>query len=249
MVLIAQLSDLHVGAINHVEKTLLDAIAQINDLNPDLVVLTGDLTENGYYLEFLRVFEFLDLIESPLMVLPGNHDSRHVGNETFEEVFHDRRGILTDGTDDLKVIGLDSSEPDLDYGKVGRPQQRWMEEQLLEFQKNNQYKIIALHHHIIPVPKTGRERNVLADAGDILDSLTKNNVDLVISGHKHVPYVWKLENTVFATAGTVSSLKLRGKDTNSFNTYKLKDEFLEIYLNRVYGKRHLMGKYDNICSP
>ena len=248
MVLIAHLSDLHVGAHNHVEKTLLDSIDQVNNLNPDLIVLTGDLTDNGYYLEFLKVNDYLDLFENPVMVVPGNHDARHVGNETFEEIFHNRSGTLSNDTDDLTVIGLDSSEPDLDYGKVGRPQQVWMEDELLKAQKNNQYKIIALHHHIIPVPKTGRERNVLADAGDILHSLTNNNVDLVISCHKHVPHVWKLQNTVFVTAGTVSSLKLRGKDSNSFNTYNIEKNALEINLNQVNGKKHLMAKFENKCS-
>ncbi|MDP3623989.1 MAG: metallophosphoesterase [Methanobacteriaceae archaeon] len=248
MVLIAHLSDLHVGAHNHVEKTLLDSIDQVNNLNPDLIVLTGDLTDNGYYLEFLKVNDYLALFENPVMVVPGNHDARHVGNETFEEIFHNRSGTLSNDTDDLTVIGLDSSEPDLDYGKVGRPQQVWMEDELLKAQKNNQYKIIALHHHIIPVPKTGRERNVLADAGDILHSLTNNNVDLVISGHKHVPHVWKLQNTVFVTAGTVSSLKLRGKDVNSFNTYNIEKNALEINLNQVNGKKHLMAKFENKCS-
>ena len=247
MVLIAHLSDLHVGAINHMEKTLLDAINHINELNPDLVVVTGDLTENGYYLEFLKAREYLDLIENPLMVVPGNHDARHVGNETFEEIFHDRRSTLSNDTGDLTVIGLDSSEPDLDYGKVGRSQQIWMEKELKKAQNNNQYKIIALHHHIIPVPKTGRERNVLTDAGDILYSLTDKSVEMVISGHKHVPHVWRLEKTVFVTAGTVSSLKLRGKDTNSFNTYKIENDVLEINLNQVYGKKHLMARYDDKC--
>ena len=119
---------------------------------------------------------------------------------------------------------------------MGRPQQIWMEDELLKAQNNNQYQIIALHHHIIPVPKTGRERNVLADAGDILHSLTNNNVDLVISGHKHVPHVWELQKTVFVTAGTVSSLKLRGKDINSFNTYNIEENALEINLNQADGK-------------
>lgn len=247
MVLIAHLSDLHVGAINHMEKTLMDAISNINELNPDLVVVTGDLTENGYYLEFLKAREYLDLIEDPLMVVPGNHDARHVGDETFEEIFHDRKSTLSNDTSDLTVIGLDSSEPDLDYGKVGRYQQIWMENELEKAQNINQYKIIALHHHIIPVPKTGRERNVLADAGDILHSLTDKSVDMVISGHKHVPHVWRLENTVFVTAGTVSSLKLRGKDTNSFNTYKIEEDVLEINLNQVHGKKYLMARYDNKC--
>ena len=43
------------------------------------------------------------------------------------------------------------------------------------------YSIIALHHHIIPVPKTGRERNVLSDAGDILESIIEGGANLVLS--------------------------------------------------------------------
>jgi 3',5'-cyclic-AMP phosphodiesterase len=247
MVLIAQLSDLHVGAFNFREEVLLESINKINGLKPDLVIVTGDITNNGYYLEYLKAAEYLELVKSPMMVVPGNHDARHVGNETFEEVLKQRRGTLSNETEDLMVIGLDSSEPDLDYGKIGRSQQLWMEKKLEKAYSNNQYKVIALHHHIIPVPKTGRERNVLADAGDVLFSLIKGKADLVISGHKHVPHYWHLENTTFVTAGTVSSLKLRGKDVNSFNTYNIQDDTIEIYLNEVLGKRRLMAKYENKC--
>ena len=44
--------------------------------------------------------------------------------------------------------------------------------------------------------------------------------DLVLSGHKHMPHVWMMEETAFITAGTVSSLRLRGKELSSFNTLK-----------------------------
>ena len=242
MVLIAHLSDLHVGESDHVE-TLMQGISQINRLSPDLALITGDLTENGYYTEFLRASEFIDMIEAPTKVVPGNHDSRNVGNETFEELFSSRCGTITNSKNTIKAICLDSSEPDLNYGKIGRQQQHWMEKEIKDAKFKNQYVIIVLHHHIISVPKTGRERNVLADAGDILQTLTKNNVDLVISGHKHVPYVWKLENTIFSTAGTISSFKLRGKDINSFNTYNINDNSLEICLNQVGGNKIILGEY------
>jgi len=57
-----------------------------------------------------------------------------------------------------KIIGLDSTEPDLDYGKVGRTQQKFMEIELEKAQNDNLYSIIALHHHIIPVPKNGQRK-------------------------------------------------------------------------------------------
>ena len=45
-----------------------------------------------------------------------------------------------------------------------------------------------------PMPGTGRERNIVNDAGDTLETLQRANVDLVLSGHKHVPYAWRLED-------------------------------------------------------
>ncbi|MEM4195984.1 MAG: metallophosphoesterase [Methanothermobacter sp.] len=235
MVLIAHISDLHVGAPNFKEDILLEAIRQINELKPDATVITGDLTDNGYYLEFLQAAEYLSDLKGPKIFVPGNHDARHVGNETFEDVFRYRKGTFV--MDDLTIIGLDSSEPDLDYGKIGRSQQIWMEEELERASERGHFRVIALHHHIIPVPKTGRERNVLADAGDILYSIIRKGADLVISGHKHVPHVWRVEDTFFVTAGTVSSLKLRGKDINSYNTYYITEDSIRVFLNQVQGER------------
>lgn len=248
MAFIAHLSDLHVGAINFREDLLMDAIKRINELNPDIAIVTGDVTENGYYLEFERVVWFLDHIEAPLLVVPGNHDSRHIGNECFEELIKERYGTLKDKKHGIKVIGMDSSEPDLDYGKIGRSQQKLMEDELKKSENKNYYKIIALHHHIIPVPKTGRERNVLTDAGDILKSLIEGKADIVLSGHKHVPHVWLLEKTAFVTAGTVSTLKLRGKDTSSFNTVDIRDNYVEIVLNTDDGKSRCLAKYEKECG-
>lgn len=247
MPFIAHISDLHVGSLNFQENLLVKAIDELNSMDPDVTIVTGDITENGYYLEYKKAVPFLDSIESPILVVPGNHDARHVGDECFEELIKNRYGTLEDKKHGLKVIGLDSSEPDLDYGRVGRSQQSWMENEIKIADEENLYKIIALHHHIIPVPKTGRERNVLSDAGDILQSLMNGRADLVLSGHKHMPHVWMMEDTTFITAGTVSSLRLRGKALSSFNTIDIEDEFIEIILNRADGTKKCLAKYENTC--
>jgi 3',5'-cyclic AMP phosphodiesterase CpdA len=247
MPFIAQISDLHIGSFNFREELLVKAIDELNSMDPDVTIITGDITENGYYLEFQRAVPYLDEIKSPILVVPGNHDARHVGDECFEELIKNRYDILKDKKHGLKVIGLDSSEPDLDYGRVGRSQQNWMEKELIKADEENLYKIIALHHHIIPVPKTGRERNVLSDAGDILQSLMSGRADLVLSGHKHMPHVWMMEETAFITAGTVSSLRLRGKELSSFNTLNIEDDFIEIILNRADGTHRCLAKYENTC--
>lgn len=244
---IAHISDLHVGALAFQEKLLYNAINEINDLKPDVTIVTGDITENGYYMEIERAAGYLDEIKSPMLVVPGNHDARHVGDQFFGELIKNRFSTLKLEKKGLKIIGLDSSEPDLDYGKVGRAQQKYLETELEKCQKTNLHKIIALHHHIIPVPKTGRERNVLSDAGDILQSIIDGGANLVLSGHKHMPHVWIMGDTTFATAGTVSSLKLRGKEFASYNIIDINKDTIEIILRGGDGKQRTLAEYDNIC--
>ena len=141
------------------------------------------------------------------------------------------------------VMGIDSSSPDEDKGHVGTPQHMWLEHQLDECVINEHFTIVALHHHVVPIPQTGRERNVLSDAGDILKTLTTHEVDLVLSGHKHVPNIWKINDTLIVNAGSLSSNKLRGKNKNSYNVYNITDSEIEIFLNEVGGERFLFGKY------
>ena len=242
MTLIAHISDLHVSNSNFDEDMFMQAVTEINELQPDMIILTGDITENGYYKEFKQATRYLELFEAPLFAVPGNHDARNLGYQTFEELIGERSWKLTLG-DDFTVIGLDSSTPDENRGHIGRPQHLWLEHQLDECVINENFSIVALHHHVVSIPNTGRERNVLSDAGDILDTLTTHEVDLILSGHKHVPNIWKLNNTLIVNAGSISSDKLRGKNFNSYNVYNNSEDEIEIYLNNIGGEKFLFGKY------
>lgn len=242
MTLIAHISDLHVSASSFDEEMFMLAAQEINNLDPDMIILTGDLTDNGYYTEFEQVKKYLEAFDAPLFAVPGNHDARNLGYQTFEELIGEKSWKLT--MDDIfTVVGLDSSSPDEDKGHIGTPQHMWLDHQLDECVINENFSIVALHHHVVPIPQTGRERNVLSDAGDILKTLTGHEVDLVLSGHKHVPNVWKINNTLLVNAGSMSSIKLRGKNKNSYNLYNITDDEIEIYLNQVNGEKFLLGKY------
>lgn len=245
MTVIAHMSDLHISKGTFDDGAFLEAVDQINKLAPDMVIVTGDITHNGYYSELLKAKEYLSMMRSPLFAVPGNHDSRNVGYETFEELIGERSWVLTK-SDDLTIIGLDSSEPDLDNGHIGRPQQLWMENELNKSLENSNFSIVAMHHHVIPVPKTGRERNVLSDAGDILQSLIDHDVNMVICGHKHVPHLWEMENTLFINAGSTSSIKLRGKDKNSYNVYHIMDDRIDVILNQINGEEIFLGKFNRV---
>jgi 3',5'-cyclic AMP phosphodiesterase CpdA len=78
--LIAQLSDVHVGGSRYRKGLLRTAIEEINAAGPDLVVVAGDLTDDGYPDQYPVARDELDALACPQVVrVPGNHDARNVG--------------------------------------------------------------------------------------------------------------------------------------------------------------------------
>jgi 3',5'-cyclic AMP phosphodiesterase CpdA len=222
---IAHISDLHCGEAYFEPNLLERAISEVNDLRPDIVVCSGDLTTFGFRHEYQLAREYVDRIEcESLVVVPGNHDSRNVGYLHFEELFGMRNSVLR--KEGVTIVAVDSTEPDLDHGQVGRGRYRWIEEQ---FADESRLRIFVLHHHLLPVPGTGRERNVVYDAGDVIECLQHAGVHLVLSGHKHVPYAWRLENLFVVNTGTVSSLRLRGKTRPCYNVIEVSDRHVDVW--------------------
>jgi len=232
---IAQFSDLHCGDPRYDARMLERVIDEVNEVCPDLVVVTGDLTVNGYRDEYEAAKEQIDRLVCPeVVVIPGNHDSRNVGYLHFTELFGtrwDRREMRFEhhdpdvGCELVRVVSVDSSKPDLDDGEVGRHRYLWLAEQL---EGPQAFTIVAIHHHLVGIPGTGRERNVVFDAGDVLAILDEFGVDLVLAGHKHVPYVWRVNGTLIATSGTASTWRTRGQTPPSYNLVEVTADAIEV---------------------
>jgi 3',5'-cyclic-AMP phosphodiesterase len=222
---IAHISDLHCGSPHFVPNLLERAISEVNELGADMVICTGDLTNFGFRQEYVDARMYVDRIDcETLVVIPGNHDSRNVGYVHFEELFGDRSSVVHKGG--VSVVAVDSTEPDLDHGQIGRGRYQWILEQ---FAEPADFRIFVLHHHLLPVPGTGRERNIVYDAGDALEALQEAKVNLVLSGHKHVPYAWRLENLFIVNTGTVSTLRLRGKTRPCYNVIEIEGRHVDIW--------------------
>ncbi len=236
---IAHISDLHCGGPHFVPTLMERAIGEINDSAPDLVVCSGDLTTYGFKPEYAQAKAYLDRIEcESLVVVPGNHDARNVGYVHFEEMFGDRNSVLRVGG--VTIVAVDSTEPDLDNGEIGRGRYAWIEEQ---FAAPADVRIFVLHHHLLPVPGTGRERNIVYDAGDAIECLQRARVDLVLCGHKHVPYAWRLEDMFIVNTGTVSSLRLRGNTRPCYNEIEIDGEHVEIWRKYPYHGRERIIRF------
>ncbi|MHB8101746.1 MAG: metallophosphoesterase family protein [Methanosarcina sp.] len=194
-------------------------LESINLLKPDIVVITGDLTENGFSTEYNGAKNFVDRIECENKVLvPGNHDSKNAGYLHFEDLFENR--FSSQNFRDVTVVGADSSQPDLNEGHIGRENYGWIKD---AFSSEN-FKVFAVHHHLVPIPLAGRENTVLVDAGDVLELLNRCKVNLVLCGHCHIPHVWHLNNMLVVNAGTFCSSKTRGKTTQCYNLIQADNE-------------------------
>jgi 3',5'-cyclic AMP phosphodiesterase CpdA len=238
LVTIAHISDPHVGSPYFVPNLMNRVIAELNELKPDAVVVTGDLTSEGFRQEYKSWVAYAERIESPLYTVPGNHDSRNVGYLHFEDLIGPRMWSVD--LEGVRIVGMDSSEPDQNEGKVGRGHYEWIHK---EFSAPSALKIFVLHHHLLPIPGTGRERSTVMDAGDLLEVLIHAGVQIVLSGHKHVPYVWRLENMYVASAGTVSSLRVRGYTKPCYNVLEFDGGEVKIHRKFPFGDGQMMAHF------
>lgn len=239
--LIAQISDIHCGSPLFDEQLLTAAVSEILAMHPDLVLVGGDLTQEGYAPEFDMARRFLQpLLDSEFttLVIPGNHDAKNVGYLHFGDLFgpgdvpgkYDRVFNLScnlgaSGTRSAVVVGMDSTKPDLAEGEIGRERYDWIRQHL---SGPADEKIFALHHHLVPVPGTGRERNTVWDSGDVLQLLSEAGANLVLSGHKHVPFVWLVNDLLVVNSGTASSYRVRGYVRPSYNVIEVSPESIRV---------------------
>jgi 3',5'-cyclic-AMP phosphodiesterase len=238
---IAQISDIHCGSPHFVPSLLERSIAEINELAPDMVIVSGDLTADGFRDEYELAREYVDRLdtEDPI-VIPGNHDSRNVGYVHFEELFGERRRDVHTGG--VSIVAIDSTEPDVDHGTIGRGRYGWIEERFAAHEAF--LRVFVMHHHLLPVPGTGRERNIVHDAGDALECLIRSGVDLVLSGHKHVPYAWRLENLFIVNAGTCSTKRVRGKTKPCYNVIEASRERVTVFRKYPFHDREPIIAFD-----
>ena len=230
---IVQISDVHVGA-QFREEAFDQAVYEINELKPSVIVVTGDLTNEGLLQEYEKCKEKFGQFETEKIIsISGNHDYRNTGYLLFKKFFpFDQVNELDE---DTVLVTLGTARPDRDEGEVGYRQNLWLERTMKRYEKKT--KILAMHHHLIGVPDTGTDRVTVIDSGDVLRSALASKIDLVICGHKHRPWFWNFDNLSIANAGTVSSERMRGLFENTYNIITIDRGKIRVDLKIVGGKR------------
>lgn len=198
----------------------------------------GDLTDEGVFSDFAYANEIVTKefakngfahIWEETFKIPGNHDVRNEGSVLWES-FYGNRDFLIEMEEDLVVLGIDSCVPDMNSGRIGG---RGIEEILkLQAYPSDLTKILCIHHHLVPIPNTGRERSTIQDAGNIIDIVFDAGIDVVLTGHRHHPHWYTLirggQKLTVINSGTFSANKTRALAGHSFVIIKIENDQLDI---------------------
>lgn len=231
--LLVQLSDIHVGS--QFQPAVFDGVVdEVNKLNPDVIVITGDLTNEGLEKEYKECKRLLSKLKSKkIIAISGNHDYRNTGYLHFKKYFPFES--VNELSKDVVLITVGTARPDRNEGEVGYRQNLWLERTMTKYK--DKVKILAMHHHLVSIPDTGADRLTITDAGDVLRTIVATNVDLVICGHKHRPWIWNFGKPLIAYAGTASSERARGLFENTYNIITINGNDVKVDLKIVGGKR------------
>ena len=105
---IVQISDLHLSSPSFVPDWAENVLSIVSSIGPDIVIVTGDLTDDGYAYEYDVAKTYIDRIEAEnIMVVPGNHDARNEGYTLFEEIFQTRFPYYENHR--VVILGIDST--------------------------------------------------------------------------------------------------------------------------------------------
>ncbi len=229
--LIAHISDLHCG--HEFQPSVFQQAAQeINSLDPDVVVITGDLTDSGLLSQYREAKKRLDSLRCRnLVAASGNHDYRSTGYLLFKQAFGFRRIVKID---DTVMIVVGTARPERDEGEIGHRQVVWLQQTLRRYKRKR--RVVIMHHHLVQVPDTGPDTIPIIDSGDALRALIASKADLVLGGHRHRPWMWNVQNLPILHAGSLSSERLRGFFHNSYNIVELRRSEIETRLKVVGGR-------------
>ena len=229
---IVHLSDIHFGRVN--QRVIAPMIEVIMRVAPDLVAVSGDLTQRARAHQFKEARAFLDRLPTPQIVVPGNHDvPLHNVAARFLQPLRGYRRYITDDLqpfyrdDEIAVLGINTARSlTFKKGRINEGQIGWMSERLCACGPGV-VKIVVTHHPF-DVPEGHDQGNLVGRARAAMEGLARCGADLFLAGHLHVSHTsrsvtrYNIEghSALLVQAGTAASDRGRGEE-NSFNVLRI----------------------------
>lgn len=235
---VAHLSDLHFGRIDPSAVAALQAA--IEQLAPDLVVVSGDLTHRARTAQFRAARAFLARLPVPTLAVPGNHDVPlyDVVRRFARPLARYRRFIDADvepfyEDTEIAVAGVNTARSLTWQG--GRIDDRQLAQLRARFAMLDPAVLkVVVTHHPFTVPEGGEQRKVLGRARAAMSVLAECGVDVCLAGHLHLGHAARASDhylvrrgPLLLLAGTATSTRFRGQ-ANSFNLLRIAHDAIEL---------------------
>ena len=233
---VVHLSDLHFG---RVDTAILPALLRAVVVTaPDLVVVSGDITQRARVVEFKAAAQFLETLPAPLLAVPGNHDVPlyNVLRRWLSPLDRYRRFITRDLApfyEDAEIAALGVNTARALTFKNGRINRLQIEAAMKRFAHcGKDVKRIVVTHHTFDTPDLGPGANpahkVVGRAQMAMAGFVQADVDMILSGHLHMSgfgettklYSLPGRAALLIRAGTATSTRRRG-EVNSFNVVRI----------------------------
>ncbi|MFN3437838.1 MAG: phosphodiesterase [Acidovorax sp.] len=220
--LIAQLSDIHVRPRGQLYKGVVDsnallaqAIAHLHALDraPDLVLISGDLVDEGQPEEYAMAAELLHTLQLPYRLMPGNHDHRAPFLATFGAThpYLPAHGPLHYCVDDfpVRIVALDSCPPGEHHGHIDSDGLRWLQHTLSADPLKP--TIVLLHHPPFESGISYLDDYRYIDAEPLAAVIRQfQHIEAVLCGHVHRTMVRRWAGTVVvACPSTATEIALQ----------------------------------------
>jgi 3',5'-cyclic AMP phosphodiesterase CpdA len=238
---IVHLSDIH---FDHVDRDVVArAIETINDLQPHLVVVSGDLTQRAKSQQFIEAKSFLEDLPGPQIVVPGNHDVPlyNVLDRFARPLEKFKKYITADLSptyldDEIAVMGINTARSfTIKGGRINEEQVEQIREQMCAVA--DQVLKIVVTHHPFDLPEGFDEDDIVGRADEAMPLIADCGADVFLAGHLHVSHIvdtarrYKLENgrsALVIQAGTATSVRARG-EAHSFNLLEFETPTLSVF--------------------
>jgi 3',5'-cyclic AMP phosphodiesterase CpdA len=237
---IAYISDVHFGREDAAVVERL--VEKVGDLAPDIVVVSGDLTQRARRPQFKKAKLLLDRLPKPQIVVPGNHDvPLYNVIERFANPLDNYKQFITTDLepfyrdDELAVAGVNTTRSlTIKGGRINAEQVAAIRIRMADLD-DGLLKIVVTHHPF-DVPDGVDEDDIVGRAKEALPLIAECGADVFLAGHLHVSHVshsarrYKMDsgkNALIIQAGTAASVRERGEE-NSFNLIEWERPFLTV---------------------
>lgn len=234
MARIAHLSDIHFGA--HDPKIVAAAEAWLQERQPDLVIISGDLTQRARVEQFRAASAWLNRLRAAgfrLLVVPGNHDiPLYDVVRRFAAPLHRYRRYINRNLcpwyedEEVAILGLNTARSlTVKDGRINHDQMDMLRDRFVGVAADKT-RILVTHHPLfsMPIGRGGEWSEAVGQHDDAVQAASAAGVHLALAGHFHRTYAQAagrmVENAggaLIIQAGTATSTRLRNAEPQSFN--------------------------------